>query len=165
MAITREQSPFVIGAIAFVLMIGVAISYYLFSYLPEINRKPTFPAEWTNPPKITEIKIVKGAFDPNQVDNFVPKRITINIGIDNKVVWINEDITAHTVTSDTNYHDHYSGPFDSTAEEHWDELPPNGYLMPGNKWEFVFVEPGEYPYHCIPHPWMQGTIVVKKPTA
>ncbi|MEM3032421.1 MAG: plastocyanin/azurin family copper-binding protein, partial [Nitrososphaerota archaeon] len=47
----------------------------------------------------------------------------------------------HTVTSD-------QGLFDS------------GLFGQGMTWAFTFVRPGEYPYHCTPHPWMTGTVNV-----
>jgi len=160
--VSKEQSPFVIGAIAFVLIIGVSIAYYQFFYLPEINRKPVIPAEWREPKQITEIKILPNSYDPNQTDNFMPKRVEVVLGRNNKVVWINDDTTAHTVTSDSKYVDPFSGAFDSL--EHKDKLK-TGYLMPGDRFEFIFTKTGEYKYYCVPHPWMQGIIIVRKPTA
>jgi len=160
--ISKEQSPFVIGAVAFVLIIGVSIAYYQFFYLPEINRKPVIPAEWREPKQITEIKILPNSYDPNQKDNFMPKRVEVVLGRNNKVIWVNDDTTAHTVTSDNKYADPFSGVFDSL--EHKDKLK-NGYLMPGDRFEFIFTKTGEYKYHCVPHPWMQGIIIVRKPTA
>ncbi len=160
--VSKEQSPFVIGAVTFVLIIGVSIAYYMFFYLPEINRKPVIPAEWREPKQITEIKILLNSYDPNQKDNFMPKRVEVVLGRNNKVIWINDDTTPHTVTSDNKYVDPFSGQFDSL--EHKDKLQ-TGYLMPGDKFEFVFTKVGEYKYHCVPHPWMQGTIIVRKPTA
>jgi len=160
--IEKEKSPFVIGAVAFVLIIGVSIAYYQFSYLPEINKKPAVPAEWKKPHNITEVSILAGSYDPNQPDNFMPKRISVVLGQNNKVVWINEDSTPHTVTSNDKYVDPFSGAFDTL--EHKDKLT-TGYLMPGDRFEFVFTKPGEYKYHCVPHPWMQGTVIVRKPTA
>ncbi len=162
--ISKEQSPFTIGAIAFILIIGVSIAYYQFFYLPEINRKPAVPAEWRNPHEVVEIKILPNSYDPNQADNYSPKRVSVTLGQNNKVVWINDDSTAHTVTSSSKYVDPFSGAFDSL--EHKDILKAGqGYLLPGDKFEFVFTKAGEYAYHCVPHPWMQGTIIVRKPTA
>ena len=32
-------------------------------------------------------------------------------------------------------------------------------MKPGETYEFLFTEPQDVPYHCTPHPWMEGTIV------
>jgi len=47
--------------------------------------------------------------------------------------------------------DSYSGPFGST-----------GVVLPGESYEFLFTEANEVPYHCEPHPWMTGTLIVTK---
>ena len=36
-----------------------------------------------------------------------------------------------------------------------------GVIKPGNTYEFLFTEPQEIPYHCEPHPWMTGKIIVE----
>ncbi len=63
------------------------------------------------------------------------------------VVWLNADSAAHTVTSGTPaLHD---GLFDS------------GMMMPDQTWEYVFIDSGEYDYHCMLHPWMTGKVMVQ----
>ena len=37
----------------------------------------------------------------------------------------------------------------------------SGLIAPGNKWTHTFDKPGEYRYHCEPHPWKKGVIRVK----
>jgi plastocyanin len=56
------------------------------------------------------------------------------------VVWINEDPLAHTATADAG----------------WD----SGLLQEGQRFAHRFDAPGRHPFHCIPHPQMQGVIVV-----
>jgi plastocyanin len=34
-------------------------------------------------------------------------------------------------------------------------------LRTDQSWSRKFDKPGVYAYHCVPHPWMKGTIVVK----
>jgi len=38
----------------------------------------------------------------------------------------------------------------------WD----SGLLDPGESFSFTFTTPGTFDYYCIPHPFMQGQIVV-----
>ncbi|HEX8242453.1 MAG TPA: cupredoxin family copper-binding protein [Longimicrobium sp.] len=71
---------------------------------------------------------------------FVPGRIEITAGT--TVEWTNNDPLQHTVTAD-------DGSFDS------------GLIGTGGTWRHTFTTPGTYPYHCTPHPFMKGTVVVK----
>ncbi|MEM2759328.1 MAG: plastocyanin/azurin family copper-binding protein [Nitrososphaerales archaeon] len=154
MTTTQKHSPFGIGLIAFIIGIGVSIGFYQFAYLPYVNLKPAIAEEILNPERVTEILIIKGSFDPEQVDNYIPKRVEVQLGFDNKVVWKNEDTLGHTVTTDNGHVDRYSGPFDSLATI--------GLVKPGAEYEFLFTQEGEFPYHCEPHPWMKGVVKVIK---
>ncbi len=66
-------------------------------------------------------------------------RNTVKVGT--KVTWINLGDQPHTATSDT-------GAFDT------------GSILHGHKGTVVFRRPGVYRYHCTPHPWMTGEVVV-----
>ena len=104
-----------ISIIAFVVAVTVSMAYYQFVYLPQVNSKPVVSEEVLNPAGITSVSILEGSALPSQTQNFEPKEITANLGETNKVVWTNEDTTAHTVTTDTGYNDPTSGEFDSMA--------------------------------------------------
>jgi len=71
---------------------------------------------------------------------FVPGRIEIEAGT--TVEWTNNDPLQHSVTAD-------NGSFDS------------GLIGSGNTWRHTFTSPGTYAFHCTPHPFMKGTVVVK----
>ncbi len=62
------------------------------------------------------------------------------------VTWTNKDMMGHEIVFDTVALG--SGPFN-----------------PGAKWKHTFAAPGKYPYHCKPHPWMKGLIVVSDSAA
>ena len=64
-----------------------------------------------------------------------------------EVIWTNNDIVPHTVTSG-NPRDGPNGLFDS------------GLINPEESYSLEFDIAFEYDYFCIVHPWMQGTIVV-----
>lgn len=72
--------------------------------------------------------------------SFNPATITIKKGT--VVTWIQKDSVKHTATSD-------DGIFDS------------GLLSKGQTWSYTFNEAGIFKYHCTPHPYMKGTIVVE----
>lgn len=71
---------------------------------------------------------------------FVPGTIEIQAGT--TVEWTNNDPLSHSVTAD-------DGSFSS------------GLIGSGNKWRHTFTTPGTYTYHCTPHPFMKGTVVVR----
>ncbi len=72
--------------------------------------------------------------------SFNPSELTIKKG--EKVTWLNNDSTTHTVTSDT-------GEFDS------------GDLANGSKFSHTFDKTGTFKYKCTIHPDMAGTIIVE----
>ena len=68
---------------------------------------------------------------------------TVTISTGQAVRWTNADPVEHTVT------------FDGAAEPGSPVIPPNGSYV------HRFEKPGKYPYHCTPHPFMTGVVVVK----
>lgn len=72
---------------------------------------------------------------------FEPARIEVRAGA--TVVWTNDAPLPHTVTADS------TGGFDS------------GGMATGARWAHTFARPGVYAYHCTPHPFMKGTVVVR----
>ena len=136
------------------MIVGMAagISYYQLFYIPELTAKPKIADEILNPKEETQIHMVLGAANPQQQDNFVPKLVKdIQLGFNNKVTWENTDQTPHTVTPDTPFKDLYSSDFGS-----------KGVVKPGEKYEFLFTQEAEIEYHCEPHPWMKGKIIITK---
>ncbi len=73
---------------------------------------------------------------------FNPKRIEIAAG--GTVTWTNNDPLIHTITAD-------NGSWDS------------GPIEPGKTWSHTFTQPGEFAFHCTPHPFMKAVIVVRQP--
>ncbi len=73
---------------------------------------------------------------------FGPKRLEIAVGT--TVRWTNNDPLVHTITAD---------------DGSWDSGP----IEPGKTWTHTFTQPGEYAFHCTPHPFMKAVIVVRQP--
>jgi plastocyanin len=71
---------------------------------------------------------------------FRPERLEVAAGT--TVVWINQGQVAHSVTAD-------DGSFDS------------GTIEPGARRSLTFSRAGTFPFHCTPHPFMRGVIVVR----
>ncbi|MCL6593343.1 MAG: multicopper oxidase domain-containing protein, partial [Alicyclobacillus sp.] len=74
---------------------------------------------------------------------------TLHVAPGTTVVWNNNDNIAHTVTSGANRVK--DGRFDSDD------------LQPGKTFSYTFTKPGTYPYYCVYHPNMKGTVVVDSP--
>jgi plastocyanin len=95
------------------------------------------PAHAAAPPP-AQVKVVD-APDPNQPKGYEPADITVKVG--QAVNWQNTGTEGHTVTADDNS-------FDSGMKQH------------GESWQNTFAKPGQYAYHCTPHPWMKGVVKV-----
>ncbi|AFS81536.1 blue (type1) copper domain-containing protein [Candidatus Nitrosopumilus koreensis AR1] len=139
-----------IGLIALIVGMSATVVFYTSFYLPESLAKPSVSEHILNPEKELIIQIVPGAVIEGN-ENYVPNKAEALLEINNKVIWENHDDTAHTVTPDHRHADTYSGDFGST-----------GVLKPGDTYEFLFTEPQEVHYHCQPHPWMTGSVIVEK---
>lgn len=148
---TTSSHAYGIGIITIIVGMSVAIVFYQMYYIPESLLKPSVDAHILHPVKELIIEMILGSANPNQQDNFVPKLVNIQLGIDNHVIWKNVDDTPHTVTPDHRAEDSYSGTFGSS-----------GVVKAGEEYEFLFTEGQEIKYHCEPHPWMTGTLIITK---
>ena len=140
-----------IGIITMIVAVAASLLFYQMFYLPESLLKPSVDDHILHPDGQTTVSMILGSSDAAQEQNFVPKILNIQLGIDNHVIWTNDDDIAHTVTPSHAVEDSYSGPFGS-----------EGVIMPGTSYEFLFTEDLETGYFCIPHPWMTGEITVTK---
>ncbi len=96
-----------------------------------------------------EVSVPAGSSTPGcETTNecYIPAEVTIDAG--SEVVWSNDDSASHTVTSGTP-NDGPDGIFDSSL------------FLSGQTFSHMFEEEGEFPYFCLVHPWMQGTVIVQ----
>ncbi|MDO8466830.1 MAG: cupredoxin family copper-binding protein [bacterium] len=154
----------IIGAV--LILAGIAIAVYNWGYKTAVTPSPVPPPAQMNiipptpptggikpapppaggpTPAPSSIKPQEPAFTSNiQVAvrgfGFVSETVRVKAGT--KITWTNFDAAGHTVTSDT-------GLFASKI------------LSQGKSFEYIFNTPGTYSYHCIPHPYMKGEIVVE----
>ncbi len=78
------------------------------------------------------------------IQNYMFSPMVIKVKVGSTVTWTNQDQVHHTVTADTVSAD-----------------APNGPLIgQGEKYSFTFKKAGTYTFHCMPHPYMHGTVVV-----
>jgi len=86
--------------------------------------------------------IIPAGTGSNTHQTYQPSIITIVLGVNNTVTWVNNDGVAHTVTASDSSFD--SGPLEA-----------------GSSWSHTFTAVGTYQYSCSYHSWMKGTVVVK----
>ena len=143
-----------ISIVAFIVVVTASMAYYQFIYIKDANAKPQLPKEILNPADTAKVSIIEGSSQPSQQKNFEPKEIRGTLGVNNKIIWTNDDTTAHSVTSDSQFTDQINGPFNS--------IDSIGLVLPKKTYEFTFTKDGEYAYHCEPHPWMTGKVIIVK---
>ncbi|MEW6605354.1 MAG: plastocyanin/azurin family copper-binding protein [Thermoproteota archaeon] len=102
----------------------------------------------------------RSASQPDSPMNFEPSKITVVIGSNNKVIWINDDFAESTVLADDNSD---QGFFNATHLHGTDSPTAGASLHQGEVFEYTFNKTGIYDYHCSIHPWMYGTVVVVEP--
>ena len=110
----------------------------------------TTPAAFADHPEVT-IDTVAGSGAPGCEETadgcYIPSTATVDVG--GVVIMSNTDTAAHTYTSGTPG-DGPDGVFDTSL------------LMAGSSFEWNPDTVGEYPYFCMVHPWMMGTIIVQE---
>jgi len=81
---------------------------------------------------------------------YIPATVTIDVG--GTVTWSNDDTAAHTVTS-------------GTPDGEVGTLFDSSLFMVDAVWSHTFDEAGTFPYFCMVHPWMAGTVIVREAMA
>ncbi|HWP78250.1 MAG TPA: PEFG-CTERM sorting domain-containing protein [Candidatus Nitrosotenuis sp.] len=97
-----------------------------------------------------DVSIAPGSSSPGcEATNecFIPHEVTIDVG--GEVTWTNDDTAGHTVTS---------GTLDGGPDGNFD----SSLFMAGKTFSHKFEEAGEFPYFCVVHPWMTGTVIVQE---
>ena len=87
------------------------------------------------------ITIPDGAGVDTSSAGYAPATISVMIGLNSTVTWVNQDTAPHTVTAK-------GGSFNSLN------------LEPGKSFTYTFTVPGTYTYYCLYHSWMKGEVKV-----
>jgi plastocyanin len=96
----------------------------------------------------TSVSIVSGSSSLTDTA-YQPNPIQVSVG--NTVTWTNNDSQPHTVTSGSN----------GQPDNKFNSSPNfNPLLNPGQTFSFTFTQAGDYPYFCMLHPNMVGTVSV-----
>src|SRR5215203_5331497 len=96
----------------------------------------------------TSVSIVSGSSSLTDTA-YQPNPIQVSVGT--TVTWTNDDSQPHTVTSGSN----------GQPDNKFNSSPNfNPLLNPGQTFSFTFTQAGDYPYFCMLHPNMVGTVNV-----
>jgi plastocyanin len=153
----KSNTGIVIGATIVVILVAIAI-YVTLVYLPYFTSAQVSSATAVQTSKSSQstgvqsgtVKvIIPQGTGTNETLNFAPSSITVVVGVNNTVTWVDNDTSApHNVVS-------ISVPQGAT---------PFGSqnLNAGGTYTVTLTVPGTYRYECSIHPiWMFGVIVVK----
>jgi plastocyanin len=142
----RVPTTFLYGIGAFMIVVGLLLaSVFIFRLQPQLPAGPG-PA----PPSQTGVAsiVMPNGVGTNTALDFSPANATVVIGVNNTIVWTNEDAASHTVVSK-------QIPAGATSFS-------SPILAKGDKFNVTLTVPGVYTYFCSLHPaWMQARIVVK----
>ena len=76
-----------------------------------------------------------------------PVNLTVTMGVNNTIEWVNDDSVAHTVSA-------FIAPQGVL-------LFNSGLIQPGKMFSTILNAPGVYKYTCLWHQWLAGVIIVK----
>ncbi len=82
------------------------------------------------------------ATDKVDIKNYAFSPMSIKVKVGTTVTWTNQDSVHHTVTVDEG------------------EGPKSDSFGKGETYTYKFTKAGTFTYHCEPHPYMHGTVVV-----
>jgi len=109
--------------------------------VPSITELKAKPLQWDFRTLPSYVIIPKGSANPDNQFHLIPQEITVFLGKNNTVTWVNEDDVPSTLISDLS---------------EWS----TGLIVPGETASITFNQTGVYDYHGQPHPWKTGKIIV-----
>jgi plastocyanin len=134
---------------------AVGISFVLmFAVLSETS-SPYYTNTNGKQPQVSIVRILS-VLQTAPNSGFDPKAITVKIGVNNTVRWINEDEAAHGIPAPAD--DAGDPAFEAAVQKAKEEM--SGILLPNGTFQYTFTKPGRFDLHMAPHPWMQDTVVV-----
>lgn len=146
------QTSAAFGAVVSILIVAsiASVGYFQFYLAPTVFATPSSSSSSSSacpPGGCVNVTIPSGAYSgPSAAPGFSPDTVTVVIGVNNTVVWVNNDLATHTATS---------------VDHSWD----TGDIAAGASSSLTFNTPGTYKYACIYHYWMTGTVIVKAGTS
>ncbi len=135
-----------IAIIAIIIVAGAAGAFYYLSASGALSTSSNTQQVTNASLHSVQIFITGGASSRANAPGYSPDSITLVIGVNNTVSWMNDDNAAHTVSSTS-----------APAGDSFD----SGNMNHGATYTHTFSVPGTYRYDCKCHSWMTGQIVVE----
>ena len=130
---------------------SVCLSFSLLAIFSLIAVSPSAFAEHGEGGMAATVENAPGSSTPGCEPNcFIPSTVVITAG--GTITWENTDTAAHTATAGSPA-DGPSGVWDSSL------------VMSGGSYSVTLDDAGTYPYFCMVHPWMEGTVIVEAEAA
>lgn len=130
----------ILGTVAAIIIIVAAVVAVI--ALTGNDKSATPTKDTTNNSSNTQQSTQAEATDSVTIKDFAFSPVAITVKVGTKVTWTNQDAVGHTVTVDSG-----SG-------------PDSPLLDQGQSYSYTFSKAGTYTYHCTPHPYMKGTVIV-----
>lgn len=139
-----KQKNIIIGLVAVVLIVAIgAVIASGGKKSPSTGTTPTSnsPAA-TNNTKDSGTAVAATAVT---IQNYMFGPMAIKVKVGDTVTWTNQDGVRHSVVADNTSADAPNGPL----------------IAKGETYSFTFKKAGTFTYHCMPHPYMHGTVIVE----
>ena len=154
-----SKSTTAVGVIVALLIVGAIASIAYYQFEASRNQATTSTTSTSSATLVTcgktncaYVNITAGASgctNPSSPCGFSPATITVVMGVNNTVVWTNEDSATHTVT-----------PVSGSAWGVTQDCQGILGLCQGDTYQYTFPAAGTYQYECIYHAGMRGTVIV-----
>jgi plastocyanin len=131
---SRRGGLRLVTPISTIVLVALLVGFYSYSVVA-ISFMP--PSQQIQPSSSVHVLIVETPVSWN----YYPENVTVVMGVNNTVTWVSHSLAYDTVTG-------VNGTLAS------------GSIAPGQTFTYTFTSPGTYPYRCIYHPWMVGTVRV-----
>ncbi len=147
------QRRVVVLAVAIAVVLAVAtIGYIYLTSLSPNNNSSTSGVTMITIPQWSYIK--PSGFNVTYFQEYFatgpypyPVNISVTIGVNNTIEWVNKDTQAHTATA-------IVSPQGASSFN-------SGLILPGKTFSVTLTVPGTYRYTCAWHNWLAGQIIVK----
>jgi plastocyanin len=129
----RRRGLRLVTATSTVVLVALLVGFFAYSAVAISSIPPSQP----QPGSSVKVIIVETPVSWN----YSPANVTVVVGVNSTVTWVSHSLAYDTVTG-------LNGTFSS------------GSIAPGQTFTHTFTRPGIYPYRCVYHPWMVGTVTV-----
>lgn len=139
----NKHLPVLFGLI-FLVVVVIAAAVIVGNKSKKDNTMGNMPKNTTTNTSTPNSKTANDTVETSSVTikNYAFSPMSIKVKVGTTVTWTNDDSIRHTVTADEG------------------EGPKSDLFGKGETYSYKFTKSGTFTYHCQPHPYMHGTVVV-----